>query len=97
MDAVQKGITRHERGAYRADESTAQQAPPEPPWVGRVLREHRDGTVQLITPTGYAWTAAPGDMRSATEEERAAYDAQVRAIQRERDALYRQLRGGARS
>ncbi|WP_225843325.1 hypothetical protein [Streptomyces albus] len=58
---------------------------------------HRDGTVLLITPTGYAWNAAPGDLRPATEEERAAYDAQVRGIQRERDALYRQLRGGARS
>ncbi|MEU2081388.1 hypothetical protein ABZ569_05750 [Streptomyces albus] len=58
---------------------------------------HRDGTVLLITPTGYAWTAASSDLRPATDAERAAYDAQVRGIQRERDALYRQLRGGARS
>ncbi|MDI6410366.1 hypothetical protein [Streptomyces albus] len=58
---------------------------------------HRDGTVLLITPTGYAWNAAPGDLRPATDAERAAYDAQVRGIQRERDALYQQLRGGARS
>ncbi len=85
------------RGAYLADEATAQEVPPTPPWVGRVRQTHRDGTVLLITPTGYAWNAAPGDLRPATEEERAAYDAQVRGIQRERDALYRQLRGGARS
>ncbi|QID36400.1 hypothetical protein G3260_002562 [Streptomyces albus] len=84
-----------QRGDYVVDHSTA--VPPAPPWVGRVRQTHRDGTVLLITPTGYAWTAAPGDMRSATEEERAAYDAQVCGIQWERDALYRQLRGGARS
>lgn len=84
-----------QRGDYVVDHSTA--VPPAPPWVGRVRQTHRDGTVLLITPTGYAWTAAPGDLRPATGAERAAYDAQVRGIQRERDALYRQLRGGARS
>ncbi|CAL9512120.1 hypothetical protein SUDANB19_03672 [Streptomyces sp. enrichment culture] len=42
---------------YLVDEATEQAAPPSPPWVGRVLQEHPDGTVQLITPTGYAWTA----------------------------------------
>lgn len=82
-------------GAYVVDCATA--VPPAPPWVGKVRQIHGDGTVLLITPTRYAWTAAPGNLRPATDGERAAYDAQARGIQRERDALYRQLRGGARS
>ncbi|MFF9555355.1 hypothetical protein ACF1DY_05980 [Streptomyces albus] len=87
----------HAHGAYLADEATAQQVPPASSWVGKIRQTHRDGTVLLITPTGYVWTAAPGNLRPATDDERAAYDAQLRGIQRERDALYRQLRGGAGS
>ncbi|MFF9554611.1 hypothetical protein ACF1DY_02085 [Streptomyces albus] len=82
-------------GAYVVDHSTA--VPPAPPWVGKVRQIHGDGTVLLITPTGYAWTATPGNLRPATDGERAAYDAQARGIQREREALYAQLRGGVRS
>ncbi|MEW2455502.1 hypothetical protein [Streptomyces albus] len=81
--------------AYLVDESTATSATP--PWAGRVIHVWPDSGCRLITATGYAWTAAPGDLRPATEEERAAYDAQVRGIRRERAALYRQLRGGTRS
>ncbi|MEW2453001.1 hypothetical protein [Streptomyces albus] len=84
-------------GSYMVDEATEQLVPPAPPWVGRLLQSHRDGTVLLIAPTGYAWTAAANDLRPATEDERAAYDAQVREVRRERAALYRQLSGGSRS
>ncbi|NSC22359.1 hypothetical protein FM076_14655 [Streptomyces albus subsp. chlorinus] len=80
-----------------ADESTAVASPPSPAWTGRVIHVWPGGRCQLITPTRYAWTAAPGNLRPATDAERAAYDAQVHEIQRERAALYRQLRGGARS
>ncbi|WP_030409647.1 hypothetical protein [Streptomyces albus] len=87
----------HKRGAYLVDLSTAVAAPSSPAWTGRILHVWPDGRCQLVTPTGYAWTAAPGDLRPATEEERAAYDAQVRGIQRERAALYQRLHGGAGS
>ncbi|MGK4906402.1 hypothetical protein [Streptomyces albus] len=85
----------YENGDCVVEESTATRTTP--PWTARVLHVWPNGRCQLITPTRYAWTAAPGDLRPATDAERAAYDAQVRGIQRERDALYRQLRGGARS
>ncbi|WP_225843504.1 hypothetical protein [Streptomyces albus] len=96
MEDVTEAVTR-DRGAYLVDESTALTRPPSPAWTGRVIHVGpTDGVLQLITPTGYAWTAAPGNLRPATAEERAAYDAQVRSVRRERDALYRQLGGGAR-
>ncbi|CAL9449415.1 hypothetical protein [Streptomyces sp. enrichment culture] len=85
----------YENGDCVVDESTATRTTP--PWTARVLHVWPNGRCQLITPTRYACAAAPGDLRPATEEERAAYDAQVRGIRRERDALYLQLRGGAGS
>ena len=82
-------------GAYVVDCATA--VPPASPWVGKIRQIHGDGTVLLITPTRYAWSAAASNLRPATGDERAAYDAQVRGIQRERAALYQRLRGGAGS
>ncbi|NSC22362.1 hypothetical protein FM076_14670 [Streptomyces albus subsp. chlorinus] len=74
MEAAQKGITRHERGAYRVDERTEGSVPPEPPWTGRVQQTRPDGAMQLITHTGYEWWADPQHLREATQREREAYD-----------------------
>ncbi|TGG89436.1 hypothetical protein [Streptomyces albus] len=82
------------QGANTVDEAPA--LPHEPAWVGKVLQVVASG-VQLVTPTGYAWIAAPGDLRPAGDDERAAYDAQVRGFWRERARLYRQLVGDSRS
>ncbi|MFI8853700.1 hypothetical protein ACIGW3_26390 [Streptomyces sp. NPDC053499] len=64
----------HERGDYVVDEATRQTVPPEPPWTGRVQLAFDDRYV-LVTPNGYEWRARPHDVREATAEEKAAYDA----------------------
>lgn len=53
-----------------------------------------DGTVRLDTLIGDKYT---NGLRPNTEEERAAYDAQARNMQRERAMTYGQLGGGSRS
>ncbi|MBO8184562.1 hypothetical protein JW592_03590 [Streptomyces sp. DW4-2] len=58
------------------DGATAQQVPPEPPWTGRVQLAFEDRYV-LVTANGYEWRARPDDVREATADERAAYDAAV--------------------
>ncbi|MBO8185888.1 hypothetical protein [Streptomyces spirodelae] len=70
------------RGDYVADESTRQEKPPEPAWVGRVQQALADGRVQLISHTGYEWPANPDQVRPATQQERDAYNAARRVFLR---------------
>ncbi|MEU5840126.1 hypothetical protein ABZ820_41685 [Streptomyces diacarni] len=78
------------------DETTAVSTSHDPPWVGRVQQTVAD-RVQLITPTGYEWTAAASSLRPATGAERAEYDVQVKRGRQAREALRRQLAGGVAS
>ncbi|WP_431983171.1 hypothetical protein [Streptomyces qinglanensis] len=79
------GAAQYGRGDYVVDEATRQAMPSEPAWVGRVQLVSVGSPLRyvLVTATGYEWRARLGDVRPATVEERAEYDA----------ALERRLRG----
>lgn len=63
------------RGAYLADERTAQTTPPAPSWIGRVQQVLDEERVLLVTPTGYEWPVPLTALRPATAQEEAAYEA----------------------
>lgn len=67
------------RGAYLVDVSTAQTAPPEPAWVGRVQAPLAGGRVLLVTATGYEWPAPLSALRAARRDECDRYEAARRA------------------
>ncbi|MEU7316999.1 hypothetical protein [Streptomyces sp. NPDC007083] len=88
----------YRRGDYVVDEATRREMPPEPPWVGRVQLVSAGSPPRyvLVTPTGNEWRPGPGDVRPATAEERAEYDAALERRYRGLRELGRRLTGSCR-
>ncbi|NGO69306.1 hypothetical protein G5C65_13250 [Streptomyces sp. SB3404] len=59
------------------DEAAARESPPASCWLGRVQMVLGDGWVRIILPHAVEVTTRIGDLRDATDDERAAYDARV--------------------
>ncbi|NGO69393.1 hypothetical protein [Streptomyces boncukensis] len=66
---------RYMRGAYVVDEVAARESPPVSCWTGRVQMVLAGGWVRIILPHAVEITTRIGDLRAATDDERAAYDA----------------------
>ncbi|NGO69174.1 hypothetical protein [Streptomyces boncukensis] len=64
-----------ERGAYVVDEVAARESPPVSCWTGRVQALLGDGWVRIILPHAVEVTTRIRDLRAATDDERAVYDA----------------------
>lgn len=76
MNQTTEGTTAPEPGAYLVDTKAATDGEPfsRAFWTGRMQRVRADGTYKLITVSGYEWTVTAEDARSATPEEREAYE-----------------------
>ena len=65
------------RGDYTVDTRPLRHSPADDPYIVRVQMPLHDGTVRVVAPHGAEWTAPVSELRRATPEQRAWFDAHV--------------------